>query len=750
MEHETGTKGAGSREEMKLEQTLHGYSGGHRLLASSRPLPAKAKRTLAVMSDLSGSGSEKGYRTYLTGYPLPGIKEFAFARTWYATEMSRPGCVWTHTLLVSFSDLAHLNPLWLNHLFERPSPEAKQREFYSQTRRFSSDEVPSPVQNEQVRTGRNQESARSSEGLNNPGRVAKALIGSLYGESATRPVLVVSRSSGALDETVLRVWNQQWPGLKRKFTFCTGSLSSREVNGEPVDLQVIPSSRRRAFEGASNAFRVVSPFESDVQDKSHGLKKQWIEVAVEDLQSPSDFALRKHLRSFGADVDNGRAAFKPLTESFIASQKGKNSGERQASFINLLGENFPQRVEAGKLKKEALGRKPSLFPDATWQDEKTVLCELASTDLQEAFDYDSLEIDERVREACSKGDRIADDILRCLLKEKLNPQGQRMLEVAIGAIGVDDLARLAGKVEEKLWPTVLEREPSVATKSRFWKEVRERTEVCIEVLSDVLGSDREAWGNVVAAAIVAGVDDVAESLAAHLDFAASAFMDGLEKVGAGRRVDLSYKWKRLVKKDLPAIEAWVADHENLETHTALFLIDLWSPRRIDTQNTGLKAWENVIEKAQGSDFKGQTEEFLTLMAFVLSLGFRSEKGSKLAAGSFPYIHHAVAQDQLAERSWRWINRSLPTSRRSWKDIFSWDRCEKLRRGLIHCWAKREWPLTDLLEAAGNADTLRKVLDSMKQTRRGRRLLRELEQSLSDGKIGGENVVSVDTLKDLWQ
>jgi hypothetical protein len=211
-------------------------------------------------------------------------------------------------------------------LFERPSPEAKQREFYSQTRRFSSDDLPSPVQSKQVQTGWNQESTRSSEGLSNQGRVAKALIRALYGESATRPVLVVSRSSAALDETVLRVWNQQWPGLKRKFTFCTGSLSSREVNGKPVDLQVIPSSRRRAFEGASNAFRVVSPFESDVQDKSRGLKKQWIEVAVEDLQSPSDFALRKHLRSFGADVDSGRAAFKPLTESFIASQKGKNRG----------------------------------------------------------------------------------------------------------------------------------------------------------------------------------------------------------------------------------------------------------------------------------------------------------------------------------------------------------------------------------------------------------------------------------------
>lgn len=151
-----------------------------------------------------------------------------------------------------------------------------------------------------------------------------------------------------------------------------------------------------------------------------------------------------------------------------------------------------------------------------------------------------------------------------------------------------------------------------------------------------------------------------------------------------------------------------------------------------------------------SDFKEQTEEFLTLTIFVLALGFRSQKGSRLVADSFQYVHRAVARRRLTRRSWRWVNRSLPMSRRGWKDIFDWDRCEKLRRGLIHCWAEREWPLTDLLEATEDPDTLRKVLDSMDRTRKGRRLLRKLKKSLADGELEDNSAVSADNLKDFWQ
>src|SRR5690349_16921323 len=107
---------------IEVHQAVHGYRDGHELLSSSVQFPSSARRVMLVLSDLSGDGAVRGFTEYLTGYPLDEPAMYAFARTWYASEMPRPGCVWTHTLLVSFSDLAQLSALFdLYRYFRRPT-----------------------------------------------------------------------------------------------------------------------------------------------------------------------------------------------------------------------------------------------------------------------------------------------------------------------------------------------------------------------------------------------------------------------------------------------------------------------------------------------------------------------------------------------------------------------------------------------------------------------------------------------------
>src|SRR5450631_120749 len=104
-----------------IDQTLHGYEKGHRLLASSLPLSPEDDRALLTMSDLSGSRVADGFLEYITGYMLPSRGYYAIAKTWYATEMKRPGCVWTHTLLIpklSIRGIRNAEPLL--SLFVRP------------------------------------------------------------------------------------------------------------------------------------------------------------------------------------------------------------------------------------------------------------------------------------------------------------------------------------------------------------------------------------------------------------------------------------------------------------------------------------------------------------------------------------------------------------------------------------------------------------------------------------------------------
>jgi hypothetical protein len=107
---------------LRFHQTLHGYLDGHGLIRASSKVPPDTEHLMLIMSDMSGPSMVRGFESYLTGYPLREIKAYALARTWYAPEMDRPGCVWTHTLIIRNTDLAYLSDLWsLVFLLKRPS-----------------------------------------------------------------------------------------------------------------------------------------------------------------------------------------------------------------------------------------------------------------------------------------------------------------------------------------------------------------------------------------------------------------------------------------------------------------------------------------------------------------------------------------------------------------------------------------------------------------------------------------------------
>ena len=105
---------------MVLHQTLHGYSDGHRLLQSSLDLDSSEKKSFVV--DVRHVRSENGQwlRGIFHRVPDSKIQVLCIAKTWYANEMPRPGCVWTHTLLTEKTNLAILDLEILLSLFTRP------------------------------------------------------------------------------------------------------------------------------------------------------------------------------------------------------------------------------------------------------------------------------------------------------------------------------------------------------------------------------------------------------------------------------------------------------------------------------------------------------------------------------------------------------------------------------------------------------------------------------------------------------
>ena len=197
-------------ERPKVHQAFHGYADGHRQLALSTTLKPKDQKTLLALSDISGPGARLEEEGYLTGYPLTDSGVFALARTWPAPEMPRPGCVWTHTLLIDFADLAVLPYLGvLAGLFRRPSGQGDAL-WYDKPQKLSTT-VDGSLMPEQ----------RSW---------ARQVLAALYGKPKSR--IVALNSNPEVDRAVLALWSQQWPRLRRSFRFCTFAASDRSRGGK--------------------------------------------------------------------------------------------------------------------------------------------------------------------------------------------------------------------------------------------------------------------------------------------------------------------------------------------------------------------------------------------------------------------------------------------------------------------------------------------------------------------------------------
>lgn len=92
---------------MKVHQALHGYNQGHNLLFSSINLPSQDEDYMKIQSDWTEYVDEEDDdSSYIKAYILPKSRLYVVSKSWYAYEMSRPGCVWTHSLIFNLNDVS--------------------------------------------------------------------------------------------------------------------------------------------------------------------------------------------------------------------------------------------------------------------------------------------------------------------------------------------------------------------------------------------------------------------------------------------------------------------------------------------------------------------------------------------------------------------------------------------------------------------------------------------------------------------
>ena len=267
-----------------INQTLHGYSNGHHLLASSMNLSDSSKRKMDILSDHSGPDMAEGFEDYFSGYFLENEQMIVLAKTWYASEMTRPGCVWTHSLLLRLDDLDALSQCSDNLLsfFVRPRSYDSYDDYASP---FMTNSLMSPCKE------------RDKKKL-------QYLLWVMLGHEP--PNMIISQHSDEYINELLFLWLKCYKEIPQGYSFITGSMSIKSDSKNIICLQFVPQALRNRVYHSGDGISIMKNID-EVQKFP-----PWVSFACDVIGKDGWSAFVSFRALFGAAYNH----FKYLT-SFI-------------------------------------------------------------------------------------------------------------------------------------------------------------------------------------------------------------------------------------------------------------------------------------------------------------------------------------------------------------------------------------------------------------------------------------------------
>lgn len=685
-------------EVVQVHQALHGYQDGHALLDSSVKLSNSSRRKMLVLSDMSGPSMTKGFESYLTAYPLLEDNVYVVARTWYAPEMERPGCVWTHSVIIDMVDVGRIADLaLLNAQFVRPQVGA--------IGRYSS---PLFVRSEATVAGEDR--------ANRARKQMVAIIAALYGEP-THPVVVAAESANDFEQIFMRIWTQQWPRLRRSFTFCSGAISFRRVGDDPLDLQAIPLHRaRQVLRDASEGTIVV--------DEEQSIEKcDWLTEAIADLASACGGPYRKFLWDYAVDISVPRMGFEPLTKVYIATKHQSNAANNDVrGIVRLLATYFPSCSEARRLKVALFGGRERLAAGLLRRiTEGEMLRYLLTLEEITAFDLGGLSLRERAK-ALWKSDRsVAREIMLTVLRKEVHDAGEQYVRGISEEMEPSDAVDMA-KEEPGLLTVFVKLNPGLAIAPVIWDSRISKQRELVDALVSVQPIDPGILSGIVRTIVEEASDAIADDVVAGFGERIVSFV--LESSPS-----LTRGWRRALRTSAGLLLEWLRANKNLSLTAAASAVALLDPHSKAVREFPLTEWERIVRLRDDGIARANLVEF---HAFFLVLGLcNADKGSELlVSASFETVHDAAADDILPFDYWKLLEVGLPALS-FWR---SWDKCERLRRGLVTEFAKHDWSKQQFLRCLSNESTFRRVIESALASNEGTQFVREVKKVVLDGQL----------------
>ncbi len=649
-----------------LHQLLHGYEGGHRLLAASTTLPPLADQVAVELSDLSGSAIDPSLLPYLTGYPLPSTDYYALAFTWTADEMPRPGSVWTHTLLIPQAQVATARSfIQMLGLFVRPSL-GHDLDSYKRP-------VPMPSVGDTAASGL--------------ADIAKAIriLASLYQQA--RPAIVPANTPDEFLYPVLHVWRQQWASLRQRFTFCTAAFAPRRLLDEDFWLQIVPERSLHNWPHAD----VQASLRDDSQLAS---TEPWLMEAAEDLAQLTDHVSQSAL---SANLPADRLLFRPFVQVLISAERRSDASVAEA--VDLCVRYFPKPEEIASVKQRLVA------PPFTTSDEAIAV----ATGLLRRQFLTSLDVsgDLLGRVATDLVERQSDVAMQLLNDSRSDGA---FVAALVGAIAqslppADVMA--VTKLQQQWAARILKTAP-ILRKESGWRQSH-------DVLARVVNLFGPDLGTIpgVLTALAPVVVERQDSSLVHMIYG-----------HVGNRLPMAVAdWLRVKQPSVVGEFAWgVLESDPAQVMERLarrpaqikLIAEFLDRLSVDRLNLGpgIRALEALIRSL--GDFPSDRRLVLNAEMFAAALETEDPVAAKIAVATFEPLHTAGMRDGLGGHPWSRLSPVVASIGMFW----DWDRCERLRRALLDAFSERGWPLAELFNAKWQAPTVEAVRATLRERHYG--------------------------------
>lgn len=626
---------------MLIHQALHGYTQGHNRIACSMQLSAADDDRMKMLSDWSEyAGGIDGDTSYITAYPLMDGKSYVIAKTWYADEMSRPGCVWTHSLIINLNEVdEQFDFRELLQLFRRP--ENGSFEEYNTT--LSIDEEISTRYDDISLT------------------ISLIPLSYIYVQLLKQErglVYKVERNSAVYQLIILMLMQYLPLQMLSKLTFCSGSSFGRKIGNDIFNLQFTTSTGKSLINAPEFNGLQVSSFNEGVIYICNSL--------LSNISETSQF-----LRIFSVELEDNSTkicAFGVLL-SYLDRAYSHVDVPEYRKVINIIADAFPTLSEGKKIKYTFISEKiATLF--SSKDDYYYLMCTFESEsiiDLASAVHIDSIH-----RYLSDSPDKLIDFLNKLIGADSLNSVGKAVLKNEADNLN-EDLQRKIADGYWNLYKVLLSLNTSMLENDYWLSFLPNKVDYLLPIFGETNLSEFKYWRELFATCIDNNIElpaSVWKVMHQCCPDSVSLIMDHLQNQ---QSFSLPISLIRFCEEYSGDMLKWMSFHSHLSDSNITFILQAINPEGVETKAAGSESWRFFVY----NDIERMDIHYYIFM-FVVSFNWKDELSLYMLKHSFFYIHESLGRDEVPASEMNKLQHymaELPV----WQ---WWDNCKKLRKGVV--------------------------------------------------------------------